>query len=133
MAKTKASVMLMFQGDAQAALDFYAAVIPGAQVEVTERYAPGEAATGATVKRATLRLPGLELMVFDSPVKHAFGFTASISVFLDCEDEAMLDRLFQKLSEGGQVFMAPANYGFSPRFTWVSDRFGVSWQLNLPA
>jgi predicted 3-demethylubiquinone-9 3-methyltransferase (glyoxalase superfamily) len=29
--------------------------------------------------------------------------------------------------------MAMADYGFSKRFGWVNDRFGVSWQLNLPA
>ena len=34
------------------------------------------------------------------------------------------------LTEGGDTMMPPDGYGFSRRFAWVSDRFGVSWQLN---
>lgn len=129
----RVTTAVMFQGEAQAALDFYAAVIPGASYEVAERWAAGQAATGATVKQAKLRLPGQELLVTDSPIKHAFSFTPSISLFLDCEDEAQLAWLFGKLSEGGSVLMPPDNYGFSAKFAWVADRFGLSWQLNLPA
>ena len=33
--------------------------------------------------------------------------------------------------DGGQVFMPLNPYPFSPKFGWLSDRFGVSWQLNL--
>jgi uncharacterized glyoxalase superfamily protein PhnB len=40
--------------------------------------------------------------------------------------------VFATLVEGGAVFMPLGNYGFSRRFGWCSDRFGVSWQLNLP-
>ena len=45
--------------------------------------------------------------------------------------EAELDAAFGRLTEGGSVLMPPANYGFSAKFAWVNDRFGVSWQLNL--
>jgi predicted 3-demethylubiquinone-9 3-methyltransferase (glyoxalase superfamily) len=65
-------------------------------------------------------------------MKHGFTFTPSISLFVDCESEAELDAAFGVLSEGGKILMPPSNYGFSTKFTWVSDRFGVSWQLNLP-
>jgi predicted 3-demethylubiquinone-9 3-methyltransferase (glyoxalase superfamily) len=65
-------------------------------------------------------------------VSHGFTFTPSLSLFVDCESEADLERIFAALSEGGGVLMPLGNYGFSRRFGWVNDRFGVSWQLNLP-
>lgn len=43
----------------------------------------------------------------------------------------IISSLFQKLSEGGSVMMPLDNYGFSKKFGWVSDKYGVSWQLNL--
>ena len=66
------------------------------------------------------------------PLKHAFTFTPSISLFVDCESEAELERVFTQVSAGGVVLMPVGNYGFSTKFGWLSDRFGVSWQLNLP-
>ena len=42
-----------------------------------------------------------------------------------------LERLHQALTEGGETLMPPDDYGFSTRFAWLNDRFGVSWQLNL--
>jgi predicted 3-demethylubiquinone-9 3-methyltransferase (glyoxalase superfamily) len=65
-------------------------------------------------------------------VQHAFTFTPSLSLFVDCESEAELDRLFSALAEGGQILMPLEDHGFSTRFGWANDRFGVSWQLNLP-
>jgi predicted 3-demethylubiquinone-9 3-methyltransferase (glyoxalase superfamily) len=70
-------------------------------------------------------------MCSDSPVKHGFSFTPSSSTFVDFDSPAELERVFGLLSEGGQVLTPLANYGFSERFGWLNDRFGVSWQLNL--
>ncbi|MBD1915291.1 VOC family protein [Phormidium sp. FACHB-322] len=48
-----------------------------------------------------------------------------------CTGEDELQRAFEQLSFGGEVLMPLDDYGFSQRFSWVNDRFGVSWQLNL--
>jgi predicted 3-demethylubiquinone-9 3-methyltransferase (glyoxalase superfamily) len=65
-------------------------------------------------------------------VKHAFSFTPSISMFVDCETPAEVESLYVKLAEGGQTLMPLNAYPFSRKFAGVNDRFGVSWQLNLP-
>ena len=83
--------------------------------------------------RAMFSLAGQEVMCIDSPVKHDFTFTPAMSLFVDCTADAQIEELFARVSEGGQVMMPLDNYGFSRKFAWVSDRFGVSWQLNLPS
>lgn len=40
--------------------------------------------------------------------------------------------IFERLTDGGQVFMPLDDYGFSTRFGWVGDPHGLTWQLNLP-
>ena len=62
---------------------------------------------------------------------HDFGFTPSVSLFVECQDEAELEKLFAELSGEGRVLMPLGDYGFSRRFGWCNDRYGVSWQLNL--
>ena len=80
---------------------------------------------------ATFSLNEQEFMCIDSYVEHAFTFTPSMSLYVNCETEAEINRLFERLSQGGQVLMPLDHYPFSQKFAWVSDRFGVSWQLNL--
>jgi len=129
----KITPFLMFEGHAEAALDFYVGLIPGAEVKRLERYGPGEPGTLGKVRVAFFSLAGQEFICIDSSVHHDFSFTPSISLFVDCADEAEIERLFAALAEGGVVRMPLGSYGLSLRFGWVDDRFGVSWQLNLPA
>jgi predicted 3-demethylubiquinone-9 3-methyltransferase (glyoxalase superfamily) len=84
------------------------------------------------VEHATFTLAGRQYMCIDSPVKHGFGFTPAVSLYVNCTDEPELDRLYAALSEEGGTLMPLNNYGFSKKFGWVNDRYGVSWQLNLP-
>lgn len=72
-------------------------------------------------------------MCSDSPVKHDSGFTASSFTFVEFDSATELEPVFGMLSEAGQLLMPLDDYGFSQRFAWVNDRFGVSWQLNLAA
>jgi predicted 3-demethylubiquinone-9 3-methyltransferase (glyoxalase superfamily) len=129
----KVTPFLMFQGEAGPALDLYARVIPGAAVEDLRLYGAEGPGPEGQVAMATLTVVGQAFRVTDSPVKHAFSFTPSISIFVDCADEAEQTAVFEALAEGGRVHMPLNNYGFSRRFGWADDRFGVSWQLNLPA
>jgi predicted 3-demethylubiquinone-9 3-methyltransferase (glyoxalase superfamily) len=122
----------MFQGGcAQEAMRFYVGLFARSEIRSLELYGPGEPGAAGTVKRADFTLAGQEVICIDSPVKHAFTFTPSMSLFVECESEAELQNAFDALSAGGGVLMPLNNYGFSRQFGWVNDRYGVSWQLNL--
>ena len=124
------TTFLMFEGVAEEAMNFYVSLFEGSEIRLVERWAAGEQGKEGSFKRAEFSLSGLDVIAFDSPVHHNFTFTASMSFFVECKNEAELDALYARLSEGGQVFMPLNNYGFSQKFGWLSDRFGVSWQLN---
>ncbi len=131
---TTARPFLMFQdGIAQAALDLYFATFPDSGMVRVERYAPGEPGPTGSIKVALFTLCGREFMCSDSPIKHGFTFTPASSTFVEFDSVAELERVFGILAEGGQVLMPLGDYGFSQRFGWLNDRFGVSWQLNFEA
>lgn len=123
---------LMFEGKAEEAMDFYVSLFPDSEVVSIVRYGPGQPGAEGSVMHAVFTVAGQRVMCIDSPAKHGFTFTPSFSLFVDCESEEELDRLFAALSEGGATMMPLGDYGFSRRFGWCADRFGVSWQLNLP-
>jgi predicted 3-demethylubiquinone-9 3-methyltransferase (glyoxalase superfamily) len=120
----------MFEGKAEEAMTLYVSLFDGS-VTAIEKYGPGGQGKEGTVRRAEFTLGGHRLACIDSPIPHAFTFTPSASLFVQCADEAELDKAFAALSEGGAVLMPPGNYGFSRKFAWLNDRFGLSWQLNL--
>ncbi len=122
---------LMFEGKAEEAMNHYASIFSGSEILDIVRYGPGEAGAEGSVMLATFSIGGQVLMCIDSYVKHAFTFTPSMSLFVDCDTADEIRRITSALSEGGEVFMPLGDYGFSREFAWVSDRFGVSWQLNL--
>jgi predicted 3-demethylubiquinone-9 3-methyltransferase (glyoxalase superfamily) len=123
---------LMFEGIAEEAMNFYVSLFSGSEILEVERYGAGGQGAEGTIKRANFTVGGQNFFCIDSPVTHDFGFTPSISIFVDCESEAELHEAFRQLSTGGEVLMPLGDYGFSSRFGWVNDRFGVSWQINLP-
>ena len=122
---------LMFEGAAEAAMNFYMAVFPSSTIDNITRFGAGGPGREGSVMQATMSLKGQKLFFFDSPVKHAFTFTPSISLMVDCDSAAEVDRLFTALSDQGKTLMPLDAYPFARRFAWVNDRFGVSWQLRF--
>ncbi|RDS81410.1 VOC family protein [Dyella psychrodurans] len=130
---SSATPFLMFGGSAEEAMRFYTSLCPDSAITAIERYGPREAGVEGSVKKATFTVCGRSFMCIDSAVKHDFSFTPALSIFVDLDDETGIEHAFCELANGGKVFMPLNNYGFSRKFAWVSDRFGVSWQLNLAA
>ncbi|MEU2615883.1 VOC family protein [Micromonospora sp. NPDC007271] len=129
---TTLAPFLMFEGAATEAMNFYISLFDDGEILSIIRHEGDGPAVAGTVQLAEFRVAGQRLMCSDSFVHHGFSFTPSLSLFVQCKDEAELTRLHKALAEGGQELMPLGDYGFSTRFAWVNDRFGVSWQLNLP-
>jgi predicted 3-demethylubiquinone-9 3-methyltransferase (glyoxalase superfamily) len=123
---------LMFVGRAEEALNFYVSLFEDGEILRIERYGPEQPDREGTVTQALFRVAGQEIMAIDSPPVHQFGFTPSVSLFVTCGGEEEFSRLAAALGEGGAMLMPPGEYGFSRKFCWLNDRFGLSWQLNLP-
>jgi len=132
-----AATALMFVGDqsgrAREAVEFYAGNVPGVSVQHVEPLPAEVDPTAAELVRAELSIGGTRFIAFDGGRAHDFTFTPAVSIWLDVETEDELGAVVDVLAEGGKVLMPLGEYGFSRGFAWVDDRFGVSWQLNLPA
>ncbi|MGE7694854.1 VOC family protein [Lysinibacillus sp. NPDC094177] len=120
-----ATTFLMFQGQANEAIQQYQQWFSELQVESLTYMENSQ-----QVAMAVLNLKGLKMMVNDSVIQHNFTFTPSTSIFMECESEEEIDSLVAQILEGGQALMPLNNYGFSKKFAWIQDRFGVSWQLT---
>ena len=122
---------LMFEGSTKEAMTLYVSLFPRSEIMEYTEYDSGE--NKGKLQFGKFLLNGRLFTCIDSPIKHNFSFTPALSIFVDCESSEELDRVFNILAEHGKVLMPLDNYGFSKLFGWVQDRFGVSWQLNLPS
>jgi predicted 3-demethylubiquinone-9 3-methyltransferase (glyoxalase superfamily) len=114
MARPKITPCLWFDGQAEEAAAFYVSVFPDSRVlGVTP--GPGGKALVVEFQLAGLRYLGLN----GGP---HYKFNEAISLSIDCQSQAEVDELWEKLSAGG----SPGQCG------WLKDRYGVSWQV-VPA
>jgi predicted 3-demethylubiquinone-9 3-methyltransferase (glyoxalase superfamily) len=125
------STHLMFYGTASEAMALYQSEFDDFKIQEIHKYGDSDGAMAGKIQIAKVKFADHNLIIIDSPPVHNFTFTPAMSLFVDFEVPADLDHAFEALSKNGVVFMPLDNYGFSPRFGWVQDRFGVSWQLNL--
>jgi predicted 3-demethylubiquinone-9 3-methyltransferase (glyoxalase superfamily) len=113
----KITTFLTFDGRAEEAVDFYVSIFEGSKIVSTSRY--GDAGPGApgTLMSASFELAGQPFIALNGGP--SFTFSEGISLFVSCESQEEVDRFWEKLSEGGEK--GPCG--------WLTDKFGVSWQV----
>ena len=113
----KITTFLTYDGQAEEAMNLYTSVFPNSRITSERRY--GEAGPGepGSLMTGTFELDGQEFMALNGGP--SFTFQQGFSLFVSCETQAEVDDLWEKLSEGGK----PGQCG------WLTDKFGVSWQI----
>ncbi|MEM9545190.1 MAG: VOC family protein [Bacteroidota bacterium] len=123
---------LTYQEDnAEEAMNFYVGLFENSRIINVQRYGKEGPAKEGTIMMATFELNGSLFACSDSYIKHEWDFTPGVSIFVECKSDAEIKKYLEKLAEGGSILMPLDNYGWSSKFAFVVDKFGVSWQLNL--
>ena len=129
------STFLMFVGDqagkAEEAIKLYTSLFNDSEIISIERFSEGEGQPDGFIKVARFTINGVTFIASENTGNHQFTFTPSMSLFVECETLEEIETAYKTLSKNGQELMPLDDYGFSKKFGWVNDRFGVSWQLNF--
>ena len=114
----KITTFLTFEDQAEEAIRFYTSIFPDSRIVSEQRYGPAGPGPEGSLMTASFELAGQEFMALNGG--SSFSFAQGISLFVDCEDQADVDGYWEKLTaDGGE----PGPCG------WLTDRFGVSWQI----
>ena len=113
----KITPFLWFNDNAEEAMNFYVSIFKNSKVGSVSRYGEGGPGPKGSVMSATFQLEGQEFMALNGGPH--YKFTPAISLYVNCETQAEVDELWEKLSAGGR----------KDRCGWLQDKFGLSWQI----
>jgi predicted 3-demethylubiquinone-9 3-methyltransferase (glyoxalase superfamily) len=113
----KITPFLWFDGKAEEAMNFYVSIFKDSKVGKVTRFGEGGPAPKGTVTTASFQIEGQELTALNGGPQ--YKFTPAISLFVNCQNQAEVDELWEKLSAGGQKL----------RCGWCTDKYGVTWQI----
>lgn len=113
----KITPCLWFDGNVEEAANFYVALFADARVVETQRYPEGAPMPAGTMLMAVIELAGQRFQILNGGPH--YRITPAISFSIDCKDQAEVDHYWDALAEGGEEMQCG----------WVTDRFGVSWQV----
>ena len=113
----KITPFLWFDNQAEEAMNFYVGVFENSKVGNVTRYGDAGPGPKGSVMTASFELEGQQFTALNGGPH--FKFTEAISFFVSCQTQAEVDKLWDKLSEGGQT----------QQCGWLKDKFGLSWQI----
>ena len=108
---------LWFDGQAEEAMNFYVSVFKNSKVGSVTRYPKGSPGPEGQVMTASFELEGQAFTALNGGPM--YKFSPAISLYVDCQSQDEVDRIWDRLLEGGQVQACG----------WITDKFGVTWQI----
>lgn len=117
MTEQKITPCLWFDFNAEEAVAHYLSIFPNSRIVATTHY--GEAGPGrkGAVMTILFEIDGQRLLALNGGPN--YKFTPALSLMVNCDDQAEIDGLWEKLADGGEHV----------RCGWLTDKFGVSWQI----
>jgi len=113
----KITPFLWFNDNVEEAVKFYVSIFRKSKILSTTRYGDAGPGPAGSVMAMTFQLEGQIFYALNGGPM--YSFTPAISLFVNCKTQKEVDRLWKKLSEGGQE--QPCG--------WVKDKYGLSWQI----
>jgi predicted 3-demethylubiquinone-9 3-methyltransferase (glyoxalase superfamily) len=113
----KITTFLTFNDQAEEAAKLYTSLFKNSKIVSTTRYGEGGPGPKGSVMSVTFQLAGQGFFALNGGP--SFKFAEGISLFVNCETQAEVDELWEKLSRGGKKLQCG----------WLTDKFGVSWQI----
>jgi predicted 3-demethylubiquinone-9 3-methyltransferase (glyoxalase superfamily) len=115
---SKITPCLWFASEAEEAARFYVSLLPDSRIDkVQNNVVDTPSGKAGTVLVVEFTLAGQPFLALNGGTR--FDFSPAISFSIDCADQAEVDRYWDALSEGGAL----------QRCGWLTDRFGVTWQI----
>ncbi|MBE0539062.1 MAG: VOC family protein [Ignavibacterium sp.] len=117
---------LWYDKEAKEAAEFYCALFPDSKITnvTTLHNTPS-----GDADIVSFELIGQNFMAISAGP--FFKLNESISLFAYCESDEKIEQVYHKLCEGGKILFPLDKYDWSPKYAWVVDKFGLSWQLDV--
>jgi predicted 3-demethylubiquinone-9 3-methyltransferase (glyoxalase superfamily) len=116
--KTRITPMLWFDDEAEDAAQFYTSIFPNSRITQVSHYGEGAPKPAGSVLVVAFELDGQPFSALNGGPQ--FKFSEAISLVVNCDGQRELDRLWDRLLEGG---------GHAQACGWLKDRYGLSWQV----
>jgi predicted 3-demethylubiquinone-9 3-methyltransferase (glyoxalase superfamily) len=114
----KIITFLTFDNQAEEAMNFYTSVFPNSRITNIWRYGKAGPGKEGDVMAGMFEIEGQQFYTLNAGPH--FKFSLAISLFVNCNTQEEIDRLWAKLIEGG---------GKEIQCGWLTDKYGVTWQI----
>ncbi|TWV99203.1 VOC family protein [Chitinophaga pinensis] len=113
----KITPFLWYNDQAEEAAKLYTSLFKNSSIGKISRYPPGVPGQEGKVMTVEFTLDGQEFIALNGGPH--YSFTPAVSMFIQCETQDEVDKLWDALTAGGSI----------DKCGWCRDKFGLSWQV----